>query len=143
MNFTKTFGDIQCNCVEGSNEDTNNNYALKTIKENLRIQDFYSYHEKGKTITDTKCDNICSFRGVSVSLYNEETEENVLKLYKELFPLSPGYKPYLKIIKFGENCGKVKHTPSNNNDYHFDFYKCDTFAIDKIEVIEVKELHNV
>lgn len=143
MNFTQTFGDTECNCIEGSNEDVVNNYALKTTKDNLRIQDFHSYHDKGKPFTDTNCDKICSFRGVSISLYNNDTKDYILNVYKELFPLSPGYKPYVKIIKFGEECGNVKHTPSKNNDYHFDFYKCDTFAIEKIEVVEVKELHNV
>ncbi|WP_374363768.1 hypothetical protein [Cloacibacterium sp.] len=143
MDFNQTFGDIECNCIEGSHEDTINNYAIKTAKENLRINDFYSYHDKGKPLSNKKCDSICSYRGVSISLYNDETKEYILNVYKELFPLSPGYKPYVKIIKFGEECGNVKHTPSGINDHHYDFYKCDTFAIEKIEVVEIKELHNV
>lgn len=143
MTFTQILNGIECNCIDGSNEDTTNKYAIKTIKKELRIQDLHSYHDKDKQNDKLDCKNICSFRGVSISLYNSETQEYVLGVYKELFPLSPKYKPYVKIIKFGESSGNVKHTPSSKNSHHYDFYKCDTFALDKIEVIEVKELHNV
>jgi len=143
MNFTQTFENLDCNCIEESNEDIQNNYAIKTNKEQLRLQDFNSKHDKGKIPDSDKCEKVCSFRGVSISLYNDKTKDYVLNVYKQLFPLSPGYKPFVKIFKFGNECGNVKHTPSNNNDYHFDFYKCDTFAIENIEVKETKELHNV
>lgn len=143
IEFTQIFEGIECDCLEGSSEDSSNTYALKTIKEELRIQDFNSYHDKGKENKKLDCNSICSFRGVSVSLFNDKSKDYVLKVYQELFPLSPKYKPYVKIVKFSKSCGNLKHTPSIKNDFHYDFYKSNIFTLDKIKVIEVKELHNV
>jgi len=143
MKFTKITEHLDCDCINGSIEDLNNYYALKTPKPRLREQDFSSHYEKGKPLTKNDCEHACSHRGVSMSIYNDITMSKVIETYKLLFPLFPKYKPYISIIKFNNYCGNIKHTPSYSNEHHYDLYKCDTFAFQNVELVDVKELHNV
>lgn len=141
MEFINIFKDSNCNCLENSKEDFASHYAIKTMKESLRVQDFNSYWEKGKRPNSNDCKEICSYKGVSISIFNEETKEEVVNIFKELFPLAPRYKPYLKVIKLYDSSGVVKHTPNEVNIHHYDFYKSDTFEFSKVDIIEIKELH--
>lgn len=142
MKFDKILAEHNCNCIENSIADTASIYALKTMKNFIRIQDFSSYWEKGKRPNDTNnCEEICSYKGVSISICNENTKDEVISIYKELFPLAPGYKPYVSLIKFNDDAGVVKHTPNDRNNHHYDFYKCDDFEITKVDVLEINDLH--
>jgi len=143
MEFNNFNSDTNCDCFKNTFEDKTNYYAIKTMKDKLRIQDFYSYWEKGKRNEKDDCKEICSLKGVSISIMKQETKDEVIEIFKILFPLAPGYKPYLGIFKFNDSCGVVKHTPSKNNKHHFDLYKCDDFELKNIEMIEIKELQNV
>jgi hypothetical protein len=130
-----------CNCIQDAKEDYQSNFALKTMKTELRIQDFNSYWDKGKRPISNQCEEICSLKGVSVSIFNDETKEAVLEIFKSLFPLAPKYKPFLSVVKLYDKSGLVKHTPNELNQYHFDFYKSDNFDFAKVELINVNELH--
>lgn len=142
MEFKAIIAEHNCDCLDSAIEDTNTNFAIKTMKESLRIQDFSSYWEKGKRPDDnTDCDKVCSYKGVSISIFNDNTKDDVVNIYKELFPLAPKYKPYLNIVKFYNLSGVVKHTPNDGNAHHYDFYKSDTFDFSKVNVIQVNELH--
>lgn len=141
MDFTKLQADHSCNCLENANEETDNLYAIKTMKDVLRVQDFNSYWDKGRRPKNDDCTEICSLKGISLSIINEDTKDAVIETYKELFPLAPKYKPYLSIIKLYETSGMVKHTPIDLNQYHFDFYKSDAFDFTKVNLINVNELH--
>ena len=143
MEFKKINEGINCNCIENAKEDIENNYALKTNKENLREQDFVTYHEKNKVPLTDKCDEICSLRGLSISIFNDTTKDKVVDIYRELFKLAPKYKPYIYVISFTENLGLVKHTPNDMNEFHYDFYKCDTFDFGKVNIHNSTELHYV
>lgn len=134
MDFNNLHVDCNCDCVKDALPDTESHYVLKTMKNFLREQDFKSYWEKGKR--DEDCEKICSFKGTSVSVFNEETKEEISDIYKELFPVAPKYKPYFTVLKFGENCGVTKHTPEPRNPHHHDFFKCDTFIYTDVILIE-------
>jgi len=141
MEFNNLKENTVCNCIEDAKEDYENNYAIKTMKTELRIQDFKSYWEKSKRPETNECKEVCSLKGVSVSIFNDETKDAVINIYKTLFPLAPKYKPILKVVKLYDKSGMVKHTPSKLNSHHFDFYKCDTFDFTKVELINVNQLH--
>lgn len=144
MEFESLILGHSCDCLDKAVEDNSSNFAIKTMKENLREQDFNSYWEKGKRPVDNNnCDEVCSYKGVSVSIFDEKTKDEVVNIYKELFPLAPKYKPYLSVVKFYDSSGVVKHTPNDGNNHHYDFYKSDTFDFTKVEVITVNDLHNV
>lgn len=142
MEFENILSGHICDCLEKAVEDNSSNFAMKTMKENMRVQDFNSYWEKGKRPEDNNnCDEVCSYKGVSISIFNENTKDEVVNVYKELFPLAPKYKPYLSVVKFYDSSGVVKHTPNDGNAHHYDFYKSDTFDFTKVDIITVNELH--
>lgn len=141
MYFNNINDGNNCNCCKDAKEDKNNYFAIKTNKNTLRPQDFFSYWEKGKRPEIDGCKEVCSLKGVSISIFSDETEQEVTNIYKSLFQLAPGYKPHLTVIKFYESSGLVKHTPSRMNKHHYDFYKCDSFNYSKVDLIKVKELH--
>jgi hypothetical protein len=141
MEFKNLNEGTVCTCIKDAKEDYQSNFALKTMKTELRIQDFSSYWERGKRPSSNQCEEICSLKGVSVSIFNDETKEAVIEIFKSLFPLAPKYKPFLSVVKFYDKSGLVKHTPIELNQYHFDFYKSDNFDFAKVELINVNELH--
>jgi len=142
MEFKNILSEHNCDCLDKAIEDNASNFAIKTMKENLRVQDFQSYWEKGKRPDDnSNCEKICSLKGISISIFNDITKDEVETIYKELFPLAPKYKPYLNVVKFYDSSGVVKHTPKDFNIHHYDFYKSDTFDFLNVDVIQVNELH--
>ena len=142
MEFKNINKEHNCDCISNSFQDNESTYALKTMKDFLRLQDFYSYWDKGKRpVNIDDCEEVCSLKGVSVSIFDENTKEDVVSIYKELFPLAPKYKPYIGIVKFYESSGVVKHTPNDGNTHHYDFYKSDTFDFTKVDVIQINDLH--
>lgn len=141
MEFNSLNNDQNCDCTEDAKEDTTNLFAMKTMKSELRLQDFNSYWEKGRKPQSEDCSIICSHKGVSISIFTDQTKEEVTDAYRALFPLAPKYKPFLSIIRFYESAGLVKHTPNENNRHHFDFFKCDSFDFSKVVLITINELH--
>jgi hypothetical protein len=140
MEFKKLNADTNCNCLENSEDDLDECFAIKTMKDKLRIQDFESLWEKGKRPDDKDCQTICSLKGKSMSIFSENTKDKVIEIFKGLFPFSPKYKPYICVVKFNNSSGNFKHTPDNINPFHYDFYKCDTFDFTQVELIGVNEL---
>ncbi len=142
MEYKNLLSEHNCDCLNNAKEDITSTFVIKTQKDVLRIQDFNSYWEKGKRPNDANdCNEICSLKGVSVSIFNDSTKEEVIGVFKELFPLAPKYKPYLSVVKFYESSGVVKHTPNDQNVHHYDFYKSDEFEFSKVSLIQVNELH--
>lgn len=141
MDFKKLNSDHNCNCFENAIEDIENLYAIKANKNMLRIQDFASYWEKGRRPASDDCKEICSLKGVSISLFNDINKDEVVEIFKSLFSIAPKYRPYLIVFRFYESSGLIKQTPSVINKHHFDFYKCDTFDFSKVNIINANELH--
>ena len=141
MNFNELHDGISCDCTKKAFADFDSTYGMKTNKEHLREVDFKSHWEKGKRPESDNCKEICSFKAKSLSIINGETFDEVKKIYQQLFPISPGYKPYLAIIKFSDKTGLVEPTPILNvNPHHYDFYKCDEFIFENVEHIESHSL---
>lgn len=141
MEFNKLSEETICNCIENANEDLVGSYALKINKSKIRPQDFNTYWEKGRKPSTDECREICSLKGLSISIFNDETKDKVLEIYKTLFSLSPKYKPYVAVVRFNNGLGVIKYSPSKFNPFHCDFYKCDTFDYSNVNLIKVTELH--
>ncbi len=140
LSFESLNNDTSCNCLDGAYPDDQSSFALKTNKPLLRDVDFSSKWDKGERPETDDCKVICSKKGVSLSLLNTDNVNEVNSIYQKLFPIAPKYKPYITTIKLAATSGLVKHTPSRNNAYHFDFYKSDSFEISQIKLIETKNL---
>lgn len=137
MTFNDLHADIVCRCTdEGCNISNESTYALKTMQNILREQDFTSYWAKGKRPDGTDCNDVCSYKGNSISIFTDETKEFVITLYKTIFPLAPKYKPFLSIVRFNGVNGVVKPTPFPQNPHHYDFYKSDDFVLANVELIQ-------
>lgn len=141
MTFENLNADHECDCLSNTRQDTVSEFAMKINKDSIREQDFQSKWEKGQRDIDGNCVKICSLKGNSVSVINQDNREQIFQTYKSLFKLSPGYKPNVLIFKFYEDAGLLKFTPSKANIYHYDFYKSDDFDHNSIVNIEIQNLH--
>jgi hypothetical protein len=146
MTFDALHHESNCNCIEGCIEDINSHWGLKTNKANLREVDFKSKFEKGKAESANDCEVLCSYKGVSMSIVKNAEVDNteaVITIYKQLFPIAPGYRPFLSIIKFKQGLGVIKCSPLSNNLHHHDFYKCDNFVFTEVELINTISLAEI
>jgi hypothetical protein len=142
MTFENIHKDTKCNCLNGAIIDTSSLFGIKTNEKDIREKDFRSKWEKGtKPIDD--CKEICSCKGVSLAKIDGTNKNEVLKIFREIFPISPTYKPYLNVIKFYEDAGMVKCAASRRNPHHCNFYKSDNFDYGKILRVETISLENV
>ena len=141
MTFTNILQGIACKCLDNCRENEENLFARRTGDTKLlKDRDFRTHHERGKVATNPEdCEEVCGLRGLSVHLWNEKSEKDLLERYMTTCGISPKVKNHLSIIKFGSGVGKVKHTPENNilaGEYHYDLYKSDTFAVDLVQLIQ-------
>ena len=73
-------------------------------------------------------------------MWNNESKEYLINKYFIKRGIAPGFKPkhQLGIFKILDGGGKIKHTPNQEDGieiFHYDFYKCDEFSLDKICLI--------
>ena len=87
MEFKKLTIDHNCDCTQNANEDTVNLFAIKTMKNVLRIQDFNSYWEKGKKPQIENCKEICSYKGVSISIFGPFCRDIVINRLSITLPV--------------------------------------------------------
>lgn len=135
MTFKDLHKDITCDCVADATQDFESTFGLKTNKDHLREVDFNSHWDKGQRPKSNECHEVCSYKGKSISLIVDSNVKHVLHIFQGLFTLSPGYKPYFTIVKFGPETGLVKATPDSVNPYHYDFYKSDNFQFNNVQHI--------
>lgn len=142
MEFTNLQHDVNCDCVKECTHNANELYALKTMDIHLTDDDFISYWERGRRDKKSNsCHAICRLKAQSISIMNDETRDEVKDIYMQLFPLTPAYIKYLSIIRFKNDCGVTKPSPSSRNPHHYDFYKCDEFKLENVELISSVNLH--
>ena len=139
MDFENIHSDCECNCIDNATEDTVSVWAFKTNKTFLRPADFKTKWEK-EDRDALDCKAICGKKGLSMCIFNEENKDEVIEIYKKLFPLSPSYRPNLTLVRMRAGCGVHKHTPRPHNQHHFDFYKCDAFKIENIIFLDSKAI---
>lgn len=145
MTFEKLHEGIEneCNCIaqDGVAENVSDRFARRVWTLDPADNDFRSWKEEGKQNTYTKCDDICNYRGVSISRVDESSEGEVITHYRKTVSLSPAAKPLFYCrLKFKYGAGFIKHTPSKKDEHHHTLFKSDTFSIKLIEVLEIIDL---
>lgn len=146
MAFKKITDTTSCNCLLGATFNTEDLFIRKVRKSpGLKDPDFRNHIEKGKNIEDAPCEKICGYYGVSIEMWNDSSANNLLEKYKYTASISPKSNNNLCIIRFKENNGIVKYTPDQEiyNEYHYDFYKDDSFSVADLELIEMISLNSL
>lgn len=88
MDFNNFNFDHTCDCFNNAFEDNSNYYAIKIMKNQIRVQDFNFYWDKGKRSDDNNdCEKTCSLKGVSVSIFNEESNRKLKTFTNNCFLL--------------------------------------------------------
>ena len=141
MPFNKITENTICDCFHGAVEDVTNLFVRSVRKApDLKDADFRTHFEREKKPNnDNDCDEVCGFHGVSIEIWNDTSSPVLLKKYNYSASISPKFKKNLSIIKFKTNNGLVKHTPNQifYNEYHYDFYKEDSFAVSDLELVDM------
>ncbi|RNA63518.1 hypothetical protein D1631_17170 [Chryseobacterium nematophagum] len=140
MQFIKISSNTECSCLNDSYADLTNMFVRKVRKApDMKDADFKNHFERDKTPEKNTCDEICGFHGVSIEIWNDSSSKALLEKYLYTAGISPKHKNNLSVFKLKENAGLVKHTPHQVefNEYHYDFYKEDSFTVDRLELIEM------
>ena len=143
MEFKNLHADINCDCVVDCSHEPETLFALKTPEKSLSELDFKSYWDLGRREKKNNgCNATCALKAQSISIINDENQNVVKNIYQEIFKITPGYYgPYYTIVKFKDECGLTKASPSTRNPYHYDFYKCDEFKLENVELVSSVNLH--
>lgn len=141
MPFNKITDNTKCECFLDATQDTTNLFVRKVRKApDLKDADFRNHFERNKTPeNENNCDEVCGLHGVSIEIWNETSSPFLLKKYLYSATIAPQLKKNLSIIKFKANNGLVKYTPNqiDYNEYHYDFYKEDSFTVSDLDLIEM------
>lgn len=140
MTFDKLHQDTDCDCLNNAINNLKDIFARAVNSDFVKEEHFESYWEQGKRPDSVECDKICSFKGVSVNILNSENNSEVLGVFYKFYTFSPKKKRFICTFKLRERSGMVKATPSKYNLHHYDFYKCDTFTIKDLLIIEIIDL---
>lgn len=131
MVFTSVTSDTNCTCLDGAKENYKDFFARKIDKKDVREKDFMSYWESKKFPDNMDdCNEVCGRKGISVDLWNDESNAEVMSKYIKTFGIAPQLKRFIMVFKMNQDAGIVKHTPhqkSGFDKYHYDIFKCDAF----------------
>lgn len=142
MDFQGIHNDTACDCINDLKQDTENIYVRKINRPAIRDTDLRSHWEKGKRVDDSDCKAVCGYKGLSVNVWNNLSEKDVIGKFLTTFGISRKSKDSIYLFKFKVDAGLLKYTPNERDPYHYTFYKCDAFTADMIEEVEVKELRD-
>ena len=148
MTFQGLVDGVDANCIYNVISKYTENIEdtfCKRVDKNLSAREFRSFWEMGKIVepTEDNCEDILSKKGVSVSKFNNQTRDHIIQLYRSVCSHAPQLKhKYYCSFKFKSGAGKVRHSPTNDDPYHHDFYKSDEFSTNFIEIIEKEKVLN-
>ncbi|WP_025144514.1 hypothetical protein [Pedobacter jeongneungensis] len=141
MQFTKISEGNTCNCLTDTIENNTDKFVRKVTKSpTLKDRDFRTHAERGKVAEDKNdCNEVCGKNALSFEIWNSQSSDLLMKKYLTTLALSPQSKNNLCLVSFKPNSGLTKYTPDQieYNEFHYDFYKEDSFSIDSLELIEM------
>lgn len=141
MDFKKISEKTACHCLLNAVENTTDTFVRSVRRSNnLSDADFRNHIERDKKVTnENDCEEVCGLHGVSVEIWNEESSKQLMEKYLFTATISRHIKKNLCVIRFTKNNGLVKFTPNQfeYNEYHYDFYKEDSFTVSSLELIEM------
>ena len=133
-------------CIDDKcKQDTNHVFIRKINKKRIKNGGLRTYWERGKRPNpDSGCSEECRMKGLT--FYRSPEGEPIIEQWRDERDGTRKYSPQRGRrkqscwIKFKQDAGLIKSTPSEQSQYHFTFYKRDDFSIDLIEVVRVKEI---
>lgn len=136
MTFEKLNIDTNCDCLKGSVEDSENEYFRRLKRQVCSDDDFLTHWERGINKDSTDCRIICSTKGVSVNVIENENNEQIIDKYKVTFSINPKIGNHLLKFKLKSGAGMVKRAKTKDNTSHCNFYKADDFTLSNLDIIE-------
>ena len=137
MDFEKIKNGSQCDCLKGSEIDIEGEYIRKIKKDIVLENDFQTHWERGLHRDENDCDKICSYKSVSINKILSDSLAQIMNKYKITFRFNPAKGFCCARFKLRENAGKVKHSPTNIDPTHYNFFKADDFTLDSINITEI------
>jgi hypothetical protein len=136
VNFKKT--ELDGACLRSAEKDTGTTFCRGVLSSPVTMDDFKSHWEFGRRPRRASAIQICNLKGVSLKKFRDHgfTREFFLTTAK-ISPMGKPYKFYCN-LNLTEAAGLVKET---GND-HYNFYKCDEFTLDMVEVKEYRALND-
>lgn len=134
LSFHNITKDTDCDCLKVGLQNTDKEYVRKVYHPSLKSRDFKNRwdklgeHEKEQE-RKKGCKNVCGLKGVSCNEWNELTKNTIISKYKERGNFSPKSKEGIIVFKIKASAGYIKHTPTQKDSSHHDFYRCDNFDI--------------
>lgn len=119
MTFANLHSDTNCDCIVGAHEDFESAYGIKADKSDLREVDFKTKWEKGKRPEETgDCKTVVLLKGKSMSVITSDNIDFLKSLYSQMGNIAPKYKAFLITMKFNDETGIVRRSPSRDNPHH-------------------------
>ncbi|MBN8653716.1 MAG: hypothetical protein J0L67_19965 [Cytophagales bacterium] len=137
MTFEKLHSDVKCNCTDKAESDTVNEYVRKLKKDTIQDSDFATHWERGIKPERDECEDICSYKGVSINQFKEEFEKLIVSKYINTFTINPKKGAHYLKFKLKEETGKVKFTPEDDDQSHYNLFKSDTFTLESLITIDI------
>lgn len=136
MTFEKILSNTNCECLTKSEVDTTNEYVRKLRKDIAEDKDFLTHWEREIRPETDDCETICSHKGVSINQFKPEFENQILEKYKTTFNINPKKGAYYLKFRLNEDTGKVKFSPENDDNSHYNLFKADDFNLEKLVVVK-------
>ena len=137
MTFDNLHKDTTCNCIDGAVIDIENEYIRKLKKDTLQNSDFLTHWERQIKPQIENCENICSYKSVSINQFQKEFENLIINKYKNTFKINPKKGAHFLKFKLKNNTEKVKFAPEEDDESHYNLFKSDTFTINSLVIIEI------
>jgi hypothetical protein len=145
MLFEKLHEGTHCECLNDNSvsENTTDTFARRVRQNPPMLEDFQSWHEEGKRLRASdreNCEVICMYRGVSMNIINDTNEVAVKEYFADTVRLRPKSPWIYCKFRLLPGAGKVRPTPTTHSGLHHTLYKCDDFAMDKLQILELLPL---
>lgn len=144
MNFTKITDNTTCDCFQNTIENTSDTFVRKVRRSTeLKDADFRNHFERQKTPSNEHdCNEVCGMHGISIEIWNEKSSKLLMEKYLTTASFSPKSKDNLCVVRFLPNSGVFRYTPDQvkYNEFHYDFYKEDTFLVGNLELLNMIQI---
>lgn len=145
MDFSKITENTICDCFSDTTENTSDTFVRKVrVSQTLKDPDFRSHIERNKIPkNEADCAEVCGLNGLSFEIWSDSNSDLLMKKYQITAAISPQSKKNLCVVKFKPNSGLIKHTPNQEeyNEFHYDFYKDDSFTVASLELVDMIQIN--
>mgnify|MGYP000109059611 CR=1 FL=1 len=114
--------------------------ARRIDKNHVKDQDFKTEWEKDKRPGVNGVEkNECELKAISVNLIKENFDQVVNK-YKRMRSFSPNHKNFICLFQIDKEDALIVNAPEIEDVSHYNLYKCQSFDINKIKVIDIIDI---